>query len=144
MEIVFNLRNYGKSPAERVEIHPKLEIMEPENRHDSACEPYYGQTDSGYSVLPTEPLQVTYGINVQRSEIETALKRQGSDRSLFFKVIGCVVYRGKGNKGDAHHTPFVYGLEIKDNLFYINADMPSVPDNMMELKKLTIYSGPSD
>jgi hypothetical protein len=138
------LRNYGKSPAERVEVQPKFEIMEADNRHDAACEPSYSETDSGYSVLPTEPLEVTYGINVQRPEIEAALKKQGTDRSLFFKVIGCVVYREAGNMSKTHHTPFMYGLEIKDNLYYINADMTSVPDNLLELKKLTIYSGPSD
>ena len=140
--IVFSLRNYGRSPAERVEIYPELEVMTEENRHHPACKRSYPKDDLGYSVLPTEMLRITHVINVRQSEIDNAVKLQKGDRNLFLKVFGCVVYR-ESSTGRMHHTPFSYALELT-NSHYITSDTTQIDDKLMKLEKLTIYAGQAD
>lgn len=143
IDVDFGLRNYGRSVAERVRIYPELLISSKANRYESACHTSYQKNDLGYSLVPTETLHTTYGMNVSASQIEDVIKNQHGDRNLFLKIIGCVVYSEQGKKTAIHHTPFSYALELT-NRQYITANTMTVDDQLMRLKQLGIYPGPAN
>jgi len=146
MSVDFGLRNYGHSAAQHVQIFPEFIISSDETRHNPACKKTYPPNDLGYVVLPTELLQTTYAMNIQASAIlEDRRKhpRPPEDRNIFMEVIGCVVYSDGVSNGQLHHTPFSYGLELRDGS-YITLDKMVISPQLMDLRKMIIDRGTAD
>jgi hypothetical protein len=152
LTVQFSLHNYGKSPALNVEIDGRMPLLQSQmgigKRQDDVCNDLFtrskGAMGTGYTIFPNEPLPMSVQFNVDRTEIDAALKRNTLPIPVIIPVIiGCVRYVF-GADGSQHKTAFVYNVMHTPPFGLIRTDQGSVAKDDVILITPNFGSGRTD
>jgi hypothetical protein len=146
MAVDLKMRNFGRSAAQHIQIYPELLLTtSPDlHRNDPGCKSSYPASDAGYTLLPTQPLKIGYGLVLNLPPGVVAASEQAGSGGLLLRVLGCIVYSDSVSKKVLHHTPFSYALNYNGSSF-IPYDLSSSDDgDLWKAEQLTIDPGPAD
>jgi hypothetical protein len=136
LTVTFTLRNFGHSGAQEVRIFPELHPFDNSPDKPKICDDSKAGRYLGDMLLPEQEREVPYGVNIDVSEMEAALKKQNPaiGRNLLLVLRGCIEYVDDRTETQPHYTPFSYFVTRVPPDRFINVDQQSVPGSGIVLQ----------